>query len=91
MTLNGYLDVPAARLEAVRAALPRHVELTRAEPGCLQFDVVEATAPAGRFTVSERFADAAAFQAHQDRAAASDWGRITAGMPRSYTITGLPE
>ncbi len=31
--LTGHIDVPAGRLEAVRAALPRHIASTRAESG----------------------------------------------------------
>ncbi|MDQ1197833.1 antibiotic biosynthesis monooxygenase family protein [Agrobacterium sp. SORGH_AS 787] len=38
--LSGYLDVPEDRREAVADALPHHIELTRAEPGCLSFEVV---------------------------------------------------
>ncbi|APZ54755.1 putative quinol monooxygenase [Salipiger abyssi] len=83
--LTGTMTCPPERAEAVRAALPEHIRLTRAEPGCLHFDVTE-TAP-GRFEVFERFADRAAFDAHQARAGASDWARVTAGCPRDYEIT----
>lgn len=83
--LTGTMTCPPERAEAVRAALPEHIRLTRAEPGCLQFDVTE-TAP-GRFGVSERFADRTAFEAHQARADASAWARVTAGCPRDYEIT----
>lgn len=91
VTLTGFIDVPPERLDAVRAALPLHIEATRAEPGCTHFEVIESAAQPGRFAVSERFEDAAAFQAHQDRAAASDWGRLTAGLPRDYEIAGLKD
>ncbi|MEZ5086110.1 MAG: hypothetical protein R2722_07640 [Tessaracoccus sp.] len=36
--------------------------------------------------VDELFVDAAAFAAHQDRVARSEWGRATAGIERRYTI-----
>ena len=83
--LTGAMLCPPDRRDAVRAALPAHVALTRAEPGCLRFDVVE-TRP-GRFDVDEVFADRAAFDAHQARGAASDWARVTEGLPRDYTVT----
>jgi quinol monooxygenase YgiN len=38
------------------------------------------------WAVDETFADRAAFQAHQARTVASDWGRATAHIPRSYQI-----
>ncbi|WP_421704155.1 putative quinol monooxygenase [Aliiroseovarius sp.] len=86
ITLTGYIHVPADRLEAVSAALPAHIALTRAEPGCLSFEVTPDHAQPGRFTVSERFIDRAAFDAHQARAGTSPWAEVTAGIPRHYTI-----
>ncbi|HGG05903.1 MAG TPA: antibiotic biosynthesis monooxygenase [Aliiroseovarius sp.] len=85
--LKGILTVPADRLEAVRAALPEHIRLSRAEPGCIFFDVVEVADNDGIFNVSEGFVDQAAFDAHQRRTRASDWWRVTDGIPRTYTIT----
>jgi quinol monooxygenase YgiN len=85
--LNGHIDVPPERLDAVAAALPDHIALTRAEPGCLFFDVRPCPDVAGRFLVSERFTDQAAFDAHQARAKASPWAEVTDGIPRDYQIT----
>ncbi|MGY5766306.1 putative quinol monooxygenase [Brachybacterium sp. DNPG3] len=86
ITLDGRL-ICATEDEAavVRAQLPRHVELTRSEAGCLRF-TVEPTEDPLVWTVSERFADRAAFDAHQARVRASEWGSVTAGIARDYTI-----
>ena len=73
--------------ELVRSHLPAHIQLTLAEPGCLSFDV-SATEDPLVWSVSEHFVDAAAFTAHQARIAASEWGRMTAGITRDYTVTG---
>ena len=86
--LTGTMTCPPGRLAEVRAALPAHVALTRAEPGCVQFEVTEAAD--GRFVVDEAFADRAAFEAHQSRGAASDWARVTRGLPRDYRVTEDP-
>lgn len=91
VTLTGFIDVPPDRRDAIRAALPDHIRLTREEPGCLSFEVIESASTPGRFTVAERFTDAAAFDAHQTRTATSDWARISAGIPRSYDIKGLED
>ncbi|MBO9405896.1 antibiotic biosynthesis monooxygenase [Shimia sp. R9_1] len=88
--LTGHIDVPSDRQEAVAAALPAHIALTRAEPGCLSFEVTQDPAIAGRYTVLELFVDKAAFDAHQARASASDWATVTAGIPRHYQITEVP-
>jgi quinol monooxygenase YgiN len=84
--LAGTLTCAPRQAAAVRAALPEHVRLSRAEPGCLSFDVSE-TAP-GVFAVSETFTDRAAFQAHQVRTRASAWWRISGHMARDFTLDG---
>ncbi|WP_170477755.1 putative quinol monooxygenase [Ruegeria arenilitoris] len=84
--LQGFLDVPEDKLQQVRSALPRHIELTRAEPGCISFEVVEDTVQPGRFNVSEVFENQEAFDAHQSRTKASDWFTVTQGVPRDYTV-----
>lgn len=84
--LDGYMEVPPERRAAVTRALPDHIALTRAEPGCLAFDVTPSPDHPGRFLVSEIFANQAAFEAHQVRAKASAWAEVTAGLPRHYTI-----
>jgi len=89
VTLTGTLTcVSEAEASRVRAALPAHITLTRAETGCLSFEVT-ATEDPMVWNVAERFTDASAFKAHQTRAAASDWAVQTAGIARNYTITGL--
>ncbi|MBR3371232.1 MAG: antibiotic biosynthesis monooxygenase [Rhodobacteraceae bacterium] len=87
VTLIGTLRcVDDAQAGIVRRHLPEHTRLTRAEAGCLQFDVTPTDDPLV-WDVSERFATRAAFDAHQTRAKASAWGQATAGIPRSYTLT----
>lgn len=85
--LSGHIDVPPDRLAAVSAALPEHIRLTLAEPDCLGFDVTPDGTLPGRFQVRESFASRAGFDAHQARAGASVWARVTAGIPRDYQIT----
>jgi len=75
-----------AEARAVAMALPAHIRLTRAETGCLSFDVTPTSDPF-IWDVSETFVDRAAFDAHQTRTAASDWAAQTAGITRDYTIT----
>ena len=88
--LEGYMEVPPERVADVTQALPDHVALTRAEPGCLAFEVSPSPSDPCRFLVSEIFTDRAAFEAHQARAKASTWAEVTAGLPRHYTIRVEP-
>lgn len=73
----------------VRTQLPRHIQLTRAEPGCERFDVV-ATGDPLVWRVDEAFRNSEAFAEHQARIASSDWGRATTGIERRYVIVRPP-
>lgn len=72
----------------VAEELPHHLELTRAEPGCLAFEVTPTADPLV-WSVAEHFASERAFELHQQRVAASEWGRLTVGIERCYTVEGL--
>lgn len=76
-------DASAAAI--VEEHLPQHVELTLAEPGCLSFTVTATLDPLV-WEVEEWFTDEATFAAHQARVAASEWGRVTVGIERSYSV-----
>ena len=84
--LKGYIDVPDERLAAVKEALPTHIELTRAETGCVSFSVEACPDVNGRFLVAETFMDQQAFDAHQNRTKASVWAEISKDIPREYSI-----
>lgn len=87
ITLTGALICTGSEeLEIVEREISRHIELTRAEAGCLHFEVAQTEDPL-LWSVAERFADQAAFDAHQKRVKASDWGRATAGIKRDYVIS----
>ena len=74
-----------AEAALVRAHLPEHIRLTRAEPGCLSFEVSQSADPLV-WSVAELFESRAAFAAHQARAGASAWGRATHGIKRDYAV-----
>jgi quinol monooxygenase YgiN len=84
--LTGTIRCAADEVKRLRAAIPEHVALSRAEPGCLAFDI-RATADPCAYEVSERFVDQPAFEAHQARTRASAWWRETCHMPRDFEIT----
>ena len=89
--LTGFLRCRTLE-EADRIApfLAEHIRLTRAEPGCLSFEVHRSAADPACFAVSETYADAAALAAHRARAEVTVWARVTAGIPRDYQVTDLP-
>ena len=52
--LTGFIEIPAPERAALLPLLDDHVRLTRAEPGCLAFEVAETAPGSGRFAVAER-------------------------------------
>ncbi len=89
--LAGYFDVPLAQIDDMREALDLHVKLSRAEPGCLIFEVTPDPFVPGRFTVAEAFIDRAAFESHKSRTKASDWWKVSTGWPRHYSVEEVVE
>ena len=70
----------------VRTFLPDHIRLSRAEPGCLTFNVNPTSDPL-IWRLDESFTDRPAFEAHQARTKASAWFAATAHLGRDFRIT----
>jgi len=75
-------------IQLVETHLPEHLRLTRAEPGCISFDVTQTEDPL-TWRVEELFVDRAAFDFHQQRTRASEWFAATSAIPRDYEITAV--
>ena len=82
--LEGYIKVPFEELETIKTHLSEHIKNTLNEDGCLEFEVKQDDIDQCVFHVFERFIDSDAFNAHQVRANASDWGVITKNVERVY-------
>ena len=88
LRLRGVLRCASmAEVEIARQHLPEHTRLTRAEPGCLSFNVSQTDDPLV-FRVEETFADKAAFQFHVQRSQASAWWQATSGIAREFEVVG---
>lgn len=87
--LTGFIEVPRADLESVKAELATHIELTRNESGCLAFAVEEDPKQECRFIVYEKFVNQNAFAAHQHRVKKSRWAEITKNVQRKYQLQYL--
>ena len=87
--LRGYIQVTDKDLRLVKAELITHTQLTRAEPGCLVFEVSPTDGDPNRFSIYEEFVDQGAFDRHQVRMKTSTWGEITQAVERHYQITTL--
>lgn len=72
----------------VRAHMAEHIRLTRAEPGCLTFDIAETDDPL-TFEVMESFRDRPAFEFHQARTRDSAWFEATRHILRDFIVEEL--
>lgn len=75
-----------AQRQIVLAYLPAHIAASRAEPGCVKFDVQPTDDPLV-WQLDECFASAGDFAAHQQRTKASLWGQVSSEIGRDYTLT----
>ncbi|MDX8326025.1 putative quinol monooxygenase [Agrobacterium tumefaciens] len=87
--LSGFLRCASVQdVQLVENHLPDHISLTRAEPGCISFEVSQTEDPL-IWRVEELFVDRAAFDFHQQRTRASKWFVATSAIPRDYEIVML--
>lgn len=84
--ISGTLTASGADIEIARRLIPEHVALSRAEPGCLKFNLEEAPDTPGLWVLDEEFADQSAFDFHQQRTRASQWGQASTNMVRDFTV-----
>ena len=87
VVLKGYIIVADKDLSTVKQELENHKKLTRAEKGCLVFEVNQNKDNPNRFDVYEEFTNKQAFETHQARVKSSDWGRVSANAERHYEIS----
>lgn len=87
ITVNGYIEIPDEDFDALLAALPKHVEATKAEEGCIEFEVIQDKGYPNRFNVFEIFIDRESFDYHQERTAGSQWAVASANVVRHYNVT----
>ena len=87
VTLQGYVIAPKSDLSGVLQALPEHIRLTRAEPGCIVFRVEQDTTNPLRFSVYEEFESRAAFEAHQARIVGTNWEKASKNLTKFYELS----
>ncbi len=84
--LKGYVLAPDEDLPGIKLELPKHIELTLQEKGCLVFEVLQDQNNRNRFNVYEEFIDKESFEAHQVRAKSSKWGIVSGNLEKYYHI-----
>ena len=75
-------------VQAIRAHHQAHLALSRAEPGCLTFDITPTDDPMV-WEVMEAFRTRADFDAHQARTRESAWFAATRSILRDFRVEEL--
>lgn len=86
--LAGEIIVPESDRTTVLAALPNHIAQSRAEAGCLRFEVIQDEAQSSKFHIFEIFKSQQSFDLHQARRRESSWAKASKNCPRDYVIKG---
>ncbi len=86
--LAGHMRVPESERSAVLSALAHHIAQSRAEAGCLRFEVTQDETQPSKFHVFEVFKSQKLFDLHQERSRESLWAKASKNCPRDYVIKG---
>lgn len=87
--LRGHLICTTAEeVAAVQAHVADHTRLSRAEPGCLSFEVTPTDDPV-MWEVMETFRTQEDFNAHQARTRASAWFEATKTILRDFRVEAI--
>ncbi len=87
LIVTGSITCTLQELGMFAIIVTKHIALTRAEPGCIEFDIKQDAPGSCTFLIAERFVDRAAFESHTARTRASDWWGKTKHIPRDINIT----
>jgi len=87
LIVSGTITCTQQELATFSEVVSEHINLTRAEPGCIEFDIKQDAPGSCTFLIAERFTNRAAFESHTARTRASDWWGKTQHIPRDINIT----
>ena len=87
--VEGYIVASESDLINLKEHLDEHIKLTRAENGCIVFNVEQRNGKELIFDVYEEFSDKEAYYFHQERLKASPWYKATRKVERHYDVSGL--
>lgn len=89
LTLIANITAKAERIALVKAELLKLIDVTRAEAGCLQYDLHQDNDDAAHFTFVERWASRELWQAHMQSPHLQDYMTATDGAVALFTLSEL--
>ena len=89
LTILANIHAYPERVEQVKVALEKLLPLTRAEAGCLQYDLLHDNRDPAHFMVFERWATPALLQAHTNSAHLAAFRCATEGAVTAFTLNEM--
>lgn len=87
--MGGYVIAPEDDLPNILSEMPKHIALSRAEPGCVRFDLWQDDIDPMKLHMIEIFKDLNAAEFHRDRMKHTNWKKAAANIERDYCYIGV--
>ncbi len=91
LTIVANIVAKPDKVEIVKVALERLVATTRAEAGCLQYDLHQDNANPARFLFYENWESRELWQAHMNAPHLHEYGAATAGAIEDFSIIEMTQ
>ena len=89
LTIIAQVKAKPNKIELVKAELQKLVELTRAETGCLQYDLHQDNENPAHFLFYENWESRELWQAHMNNQHLKDYGAATEGAVEEFTLNEM--
>jgi quinol monooxygenase YgiN len=89
LTIVARIRARADRIDLVKAELEKLVDTTRAEEGCLQYDLHQDNEDPALFLFFENWESRALWQAHMDNRHLQDYKAATDGAVAEFTLNEM--
>ncbi len=86
LTIVANINAKADKIELVKAELEKLIPITRAEAGCLQYDLHQDNDNPAHFLFFENWESRVSWQAHMENQHLQDYLAATEGMVESFTV-----
>ncbi len=91
LTIVANITAYADKIDLVKAELEKLIDITRAEEGCINYDLHQDNDNPAHFLFYENWASRELWQAHMDGQHLQDYVAATEGAVAAFTITELTQ
>ena len=89
LTIVAHITAKSDKIEFVRAELEKLIDITRAEEGCLQYDLHQDNENSAHFMFYENWASRELWQKHMNAKHLNDYVAATEGAVDEFTVNEM--